>query len=167
MAKHGPAFDRRWEEFSTAELIVLGYNYLTINKFDRAAKFFEYARHKADNRLLQAEAIRHLAKTLFMGPSSQEKVKARAQFQTALASLKDGRTPQEIGLRATLRSEWGYLELLQGDWLCGVQQTQIAVAELDQAAPLLNDNGNFKRMLIQRTSMLKEQPGQPKAGCAS
>ena len=55
--------------------------------------------------------------------------------------------------------------MLDGDWACGVQQTNAARAAYQQFGAILGDGGNFLRLLDQKLSTLKQRPGQPQSGC--
>lgn len=70
-----------------------------------------------------------------------------------------------VGQEITLRSEWGFFEMTEGDWLCGQEQTKIAIKLLERWNYALNDQGNTARLLNMKREMLSKKANQPDAGC--
>lgn len=166
MSKHKEAFTRRIDEFAPPEALVIGYNFLSTNQPSAALTFFRHAEAKANDDLIaQTEAIRLQAKTLFVPGPLQDKVAARELFAEAAADLLQQRNHHSIGSYMTLTSEWGIFELLDGDWECGQKQISEAQRTYNQYAQFMNDQGNFGRLIAQRTQDLKPSEGQPMNGC--
>jgi hypothetical protein len=167
MTKHRAEFEKNKEAFTAPELLVVGYNFLATGQADAAAIFFDTAERKAGSDLQsRVEALRQRGKLLFMQGPQQDRRAARTLFQTALRELEKTRSYQTMMAHASLTSEWALFELMDGDWACGRQKLALAQAALTQLAPFMNDQGNFAKLVSQRTSALQRQPNQPEVGCS-
>jgi hypothetical protein len=72
----------------------------------------------------------------------------------------------EIVLEAiTIQSEWGYLEMTTGDWMCGLHNWDEALEKLASLQPIINDQGNTVKFLTAKRQSVSLQPGQPQNGC--
>lgn len=166
MSRHKESFLRRIEEFAPPEALVIGYNFLSTNQPEAALTFFQNAEVKAaDDLITESEALRLQARTLFEPGPLQDQVAARDLFAKAATRLLQQRSYHTIGSYMALTSEWGLFELLDGDWVCGESQIREAQRIYEQYASLINDQGNFGRMIVQQTQNLSPRDDQPMQGC--
>ncbi len=166
MSKHRELFEKHKELLTPPELLVIGNTFAFVNLPDAARPFFVRAHERAGQDVQsKVEAIRQLAKGLFAQGPSRDQTQARGLFQQALQTLVTTRSQQAMYSHAALQAEWALMELIDGDWQCGQDKLQLAQAELATLAPFLNDQGNFARLVDQRTRALTPRPGQPRVGC--
>lgn len=168
MAKYKDAFAKRKDDLTPAELIVIGYNFTVTNQYKSALEFLRYASEKAAGEpLLLVAALREKAKALFAPSSVQNKYEAAKAFEKALLVLEHGQSIQELGMHASLSAEWGYFEMMDGDWLCGKTLTEAALKRLGELSLWLNDEGKFSQLIVAKTRNLRLKPNQPELGCLS
>lgn len=165
MSKNRAAFERNRAEFVPPELLVIGYNFLTTSQVDAAIPFLRAAEESKDDSVTQIEATRLHAKSLFLPGVSQDRVAARRLFVAGAELARTQGSQLGISARLTLLADWGLLELLAGDWLCGQIQIQAAREEYRRVGSLLNDQGNFLRVLDAQSGGLFRREDQPSVGC--
>lgn len=164
MNKHRPRFEQYKAELTAPELLVVGNNFIMTNQPEVALPFFDAARDSAGQDIQsRVEALRQQAKIRFGPGPLQDRDKARKNFDAAISMMRPIRTMKYAA--TSLLSEWALFELLDGDWACGQQKLAAAKLALTELSPYLNDNGNFARLVDQKTQSLVRQPGQPAAGC--
>jgi hypothetical protein len=164
MAKHREMFEKHRNELTPPELLVIGNNYTMTGQPELALPFFSAAEEKAKTDMQSRyEAMRQRAKIRFSPGPLQDRPESRKSFQTAVAAM--AQTPSLRFASVSLLSEWALFELLDGDWSCGQQKLAEAKRTLEDLAPYMNDNGNFLRLITQRTQALNIKVGQPSVGC--
>lgn len=164
MAKHRELFDKHLKALTPPELLVIGNNYVMTGQAERALPFFKEAEDKAGPDLQSKyEAMRQKAKIRFTAGPLQDQPESRKNFQTAITAM--AQVPSLRFASVSLLSEWAFFELVDGDWSCGQQKLGEAMRSLADLAPYMNDNGNFARLVTQRTQALSKKAGQPTAGC--
>ncbi len=70
-----------------------------------------------------------------------------------------------VAATITIQSEWGLFEMTGGDWQCGVQNFDDAIARLQIIQPMINDQDNMMSFLVARRQSGSPKLGQPQAGC--
>lgn len=165
MTKHRAAFERHKEVFGGPEALVIGYNFQSTNQVAAALAFYKQAQDRAEDLTVEIEARRLRAKALFMPGGLQDRAAARQVYAEGAARLAQQRSPHALSVHMTLLAEWGYMELLDGDWECGQKQIQQARKMYTEFGTLMNDRGNFVQLVDQQTRALSPKPGQPKNGC--
>jgi hypothetical protein len=164
LSKHQGDFEKHGKRLTAPELLVVGHNFSMTNQAAAALPFFEAALAVAGPDVQSRfEAMRQIAKTKFAPGAQQDRLAARQSFASAVQLAARAATLKLHA--ASLTAEWALFELIDGDWACG--QTKLADARLQLAelAPMMNDNGNFTRLIEQRTAGLTPQPAQPAIGC--
>jgi hypothetical protein len=166
MMKHRAAFEGRRNEFVAPELMVLGYNFLSTNQTDAALLFFEAAEERSTSDLItRIEAHRARAKVFFLNGPYQNRALARKLFAEAMVLAQQEGTLAGLNSYLTVAADWGLHELLDGDWVCGTRQVEVARAEYVRRGALLGDGGHFMHVLDQMTGPLRPREGQPRNGC--
>jgi hypothetical protein len=166
MDQNHAGFEARRQELTPSELVTVGYNFMMVNRLEEARDFYEYMlrRHDIDS-MMKGEARRELAKIYFMPSDIQSPSAARAYYLALIEEQRSARSIQAVGLEITARAEWGFFEMLGGDWQCGVAQSQLAIDLLRRNQGMLNDQGIISQMILQHTSGLSRRPDQPADGC--
>ncbi|WP_421884623.1 hypothetical protein [Pacificispira sp.] len=166
MSRHKEALGRHIDAFTPPEALVIGYNFQITNQHEAAIDFFRFAKERAEaDEVTRLEAVRMEAKLFFLPGNMQDRAKARQLYDAAAAQMHASLTPLNAGTYLTLLSEWGMFELIDGDWMCGQEKIRAVHMTYPQFAPFLNDQGNFLRMIAQRTQPLARRPDQPAEGC--
>lgn len=168
MEKNKELFAKRKDDMTSTELLLLGYLFTVLSRYEAALEFYGYAREKSSqDPLLLAEIMRGEANAL-LAPSRVRNIdEASRKFQRALAALEHGQTTQEVVAYATLSAEWGLLEMTAGDWLCGRTLTEAALQRLSAVSPWLGDQDKLSQVIIMKTKALRPKLGQPEQGCFS
>lgn len=166
MAKHKEAFHRHKDAFTAPESLVIGYSFLLTNQIEAALVFLRHAQDQAGGDLVtEVEAMRLRAKALFTQGPLQDRASARKIFAAAISRTEQQRSYQTISSYISLTAEWGFFELLDGDWACGQEQIMRTRSAYADFAPFMNDQGNFGRLVEAKTKALAPRPGQSMSGC--
>jgi hypothetical protein len=164
MSKHRRDFEKHRDKLNPPELLIVGSNFYITGRSDAALPFIEAALAKADLDIQsRIEAMRQRAKILFSPGPLQNHKESRKSFKDAIAAMES--VPNMRITSMSLLSEWALFELVDGDWSCGQEKLAEAKSALKELSPYMYDNGNFARMLAQRTESLSIRNGQTNAGC--
>lgn len=150
MTRNEAIIDERRAELSTAELIVVAFNFQTMARVDRAIEYAKLAVDKAQgDAVLLAEARRHLAMFLLAPSPHRNVTEARITLRTAVDALMSNHGPQSVAARITLLGQWARFELTdpQGDSRCGNALRLLALEEASTHARALNDGGTTEALL--------------------
>jgi hypothetical protein len=164
LSKHEQDFARYGKRLTAPELLVVGHNFAMTNHAAAALPHFEAALAVAGEDVQSRfEAMRQIAKTKFAPGAQQDRPAARQGFASAVQLATHAATLKLHA--ASLTAEWALFELIDGDWACGRTKLAEARLKLAELAPMMNDNGNFVRLIENRTAGLAPQPAQPAVGC--
>ncbi len=166
MTKYKDDFVAEKEAFLPEELIAIGLNFQYIYQVPESIQFFSQALSKsAQGSFAKIEAARQLGKSYFFPSPLQDTRRGRSRYRDTLASFTGSRDLRLVVQEITLRSEWGLLEMLQGDWACGQLQMDEALRLLRIWQPAINDQGNMMLLLQQKRASLMQSSGQSATGC--
>lgn len=155
MSRHEEAFIRRIDDFTSPELIAIGLNFQYSYDIEKSTIFFNAAMEKSVALSLSyVESSRQLAKTLFFPSKSQDIEKGRKIYSELAEEIQGSSNLRTIIQEITVRGEWGILEMMQGDYGCGVRQVEKALELLSKWQNLIGDQGNMSRLLVQKRDAL-------------
>lgn len=164
MSKHRIQFEKYRSILTPPELLIIGNNFSMTGQEEAALPFFEAAQANAGLDVQsKMEAMRQRAKILFSPGPLQNRKESRKIFDEAIVAMASIRSMKFASM--SLLFEWALFELLDGDWTCGQEKLAAAKTALNELSPYMNDNGNFAKLVTQRTRSLKLRPGQTTAGC--
>ena len=164
MSKHRVQFEKYRSILTPPELLIVGNNFSMTGQAEAALPFFEAAQANAGLDVQsKMEAMRQRAKILFGPGPLQNRKESRKNFNEAIVAMAS--IPSMKFASMSLLSEWALFELLDGDWTCGQEKLAAAKAALNELSPYMTDNGNFAKLVTQRTQSLSLRPGQTTAGC--
>jgi hypothetical protein len=164
LSKHRVDFETYGKQLTAPELLVVGHNFAMTNQAEAALPYFEAALATAGPDVQSKfEAMRQIAKSRFAPGAQQNRIAARKGFASAV-DLASGIGTMKFHA-ASLNAEWALFELIDGDWSCGQAKLSQARLQLAELAPFMNDNGNFARLIEDRTARLMQQPWQSANGC--
>jgi hypothetical protein len=148
------------------ELLIIGLIYQNLYRIEDSLRYFEYVvEHQNTSEIARLEANRQIAKSYMFPSPIQDVVKARNIYKTILQKALQSQRVEITSQAIMIQSEWGLLEMTAGDWQCGVQNMDAAIARLKIMQPLINDRGNMMNLLVSKRQSGSPKPGQPQAGC--
>ena len=164
MNKHRLLFEKHKKALTPPELIMIGNNFTMTGQPDAALPFIITAQENAGLDVqTKVEAMRQRAKILFSEGPLQNRQESRKYFNDAISIMSPLPTMKYASM--SLLAEWALFELLDGDWACGQEKLAEAKTALNELSPYMNDNGNFAKLISQRTQSLSLRPGQTTTGC--
>lgn len=162
--------DSLYEKFRTdlfpEELLMIGIMHQDLYRIEDSLRYFKYAAERDDlEGATEVEVSRQLAKSYFVPSPHQNQPLARRMYQKTIVSTRDSPNIAVQLMSILIQSEWGFLEMASGDWLCGTENMKNALGRLAQKQPLINDQGNYQRLLRSKIATLTRTPNQPTKGC--
>lgn len=166
ITKYDADYAKYREKLFPDELLIIGILYQNLYRFEDSLRYFEYVTEsKKASEITMLEANRQIAKTYFFPSPVQDVVRARNIYKAVLPRALESQRVQIVSHATLIQSEWGLLEMTVGDWQCGVQNMDAAIARMKALQPLLNDQGNTINLFMSKRQSLLPKPGQPQAGC--
>jgi hypothetical protein len=154
------------ENLYPEELLIIGLMYQNLYRIEDSLRYFEYvAQHPKTSEIVALEADRQIAKSYLFPSPIYDADKARNIYQRILPKAMQSPRIEIVSQAIIVQSEWGFLEMTNGDWACGVQNMDAAIDKLAKMQALINDQGNTMKLLLAKRRSLSIQPGQPKNGC--
>lgn len=148
------------------ELVMIGLINQSLYRIDEGAKYFRLAaEHHSTSQQLKVEADRQLGKSYFIPSPIQDVEQGRHFYKKSLRAVNGSLDFSGRLMEITVQSEWGFFEMAIGDWKCGVDNVDIALGKLNNIQPILNDGGNFSRLIKSQTAPLVKSSGQTEVGC--
>jgi hypothetical protein len=166
MNRNKTQFSQYINEFNSVELIAIGLNYQMVYQIDDALLFFKAAQEKSErSSFIRNEAGRQIAKSYFLPTSLQNVKSGREIYKNTITEFAGSRDVRLISQEVTLRSEWGFFEMIQGDWECGRMEMEKSIKLLQQWQNMINDQGNMAKLIQMKLSALTPFPNQTMIGC--
>lgn len=166
ITKHDADYARYRDKLFPEELLIIGIMYQNQFRIEDSLRYFEYAlEHQQASAIVRLEANRQRAKSYLFPSPIQDQIKARSIYKTI---LPEGLQSQRLDIASQailIQSEWGLLEMMGGDWKCGVDNMDAAIERLKALQPMINDRGNTLSMFVSKRQSVSLRPGQPQVGC--
>lgn len=166
VTSHDSLYEKFRADLFPEELLMIGIMHQDLYRIEDSLRYFKYAAERDDLKgETEAEVSRQLAKSYFVPSQNQNRSLARELYQRTVVSTQNSSIIAVQLMSIVVQSEWGFLEMASGDWLCGTENMKSALERLVQKQPLINDQGNFERLLRSKSAMLTRAPNQPNEGC--
>jgi hypothetical protein len=166
MTKNRMQFEKYKALLTPPELLIIGSNFSMTGQPEAGLPFLEMAQTKAGADVQSKfEAMRQRAKILFVRGPLQNRQESRKLFSEAIAEMVAIPHMNMKYASTSLKSEWAYFEMVDGDWMCGQEKLAESKASLKEIARYSNDNGNLEKLVTHITQSLSQQLGQPAIGC--
>lgn len=166
ITKNDAEYSNYRDQLFPEELLMIGLMYQNMYLIEKSLKYFQYAvSHPNISQLAALESNRQIAKTYFFPSPIQDIATAREKFTKILEETKESTRIDVIANSITVQSEWGFFEMIAGDWKCGTDNFDEAIDRLAKWQPMINDQGNMMRLLQSKKSSLSKRAGQASVGC--
>lgn len=148
------------------ELLMIGIIYQSLYRIEDSLRYFEYVvKHPRTLEAALMEANRQIAKSYMFPSPIQDLAKGRSLYKAILQKASRSQRFEILSGAILIQSEWGFFEMTAGDWQCGIQNMDAAIARLKVMQPMINDQGNMMNLLLAKRQSGSPRPGQPQAGC--
>ena len=162
MTEKRAAFLEFKDDFVAPELLVISSNFVLTNQLDAAIPLLETVERNPEADAVTAiEARRMHAKALFLPGTLQNQPRAREIFAEAVAIAAQQVTTSGITSYITVTADWGLLEMLVGDWACGLTQTGVALKACETNAAFLSDRGMLAQIIQQKIAAIQQRVLRP------
>lgn len=148
------------------ELLMIGIMYQNLYRIEDSLRYFEHAaKHEHASEVALLEAKRQIAKSYMLHSPIQNLSKGRAIYKDIIQAALPSPRFEIVSGAILIQSEWGYFEMMAGDWQCGVQNMDAAIDRLKELQPIINDQGNMMNLFLVKRNSLQPKPGQQHVGC--
>lgn len=166
ITKYDADYTKYRDRLFSEELLMIGIMYQSLYRIEDSLRYFEYVvKHPKTSEVALLEANRQIAKSYMIPSPIQDAIKARNIYKAIIQKALQSQRIEITSGATFIQAEWGFFEMTTGDWQCGAQNMDAAIARLKVMQPLINDQGNMINMLVAKRQSGSPKPAQPQAGC--